>query len=100
MAIRCWSRKLYPLVMEIMEEQPETRSSDKQLILSVYKKVGVDIWSPFTEVLTNKDIPPMESITRCRRRVQEHHPNLLGAESVEEQRCLNEQEYKKWSTTF
>jgi len=95
---RCKSRKLYTTVISILEDDPKTRSSDKELILSVYKKLGIDTSLPFAQVL--KEAPPLESITRCRRKAQQYHPMLLGVQEVEEQRCLNEQEYKKWATTI
>lgn len=64
------------LVEETLNEIPETRSSDKLLIIEIYKKLGVPPTSSLVSVLTNPYLPTFESIGRIRRKCQELHPEL------------------------
>lgn len=80
--------KLYDLVKKILLRDPQARNSDKYLIWEVYKsKHGDTVRGAF---LLNRDrfmdMPPAESITRARRKVQENHPELRARKQVEEAR--------------
>ena len=90
------TKRMIDLVYQIMTAEPATRSSDKLLICAVYKHVGIDINAPFADVLMG-NFPPMESITRYRRKVQELCPDLCATEQVEEWRANKEGQYFFWS---
>lgn len=68
------------LVKVVLEQNEEARADDFLLILEVYKH-----FQPFIGGMCFKDVfekhkqlglPSMHSITRCRRRVFEMHPEL------------------------
>ena len=61
------------LVRDIMEREPKTRSNDKLLVCYVYEALGVNTrFTSFAEVMTLTGLPSTETITRCRRKIQEH----------------------------
>lgn len=74
---------MYDIVKDILVRYPETRSSDKYLIWEVLRllgflEAGQLTWDRFRKT------PPLESITRARRKVQEMHPELQANETVRE----------------
>lgn len=75
-----------------LRQHPETRSSDKLLLWKIVAKDKDSI--TFQDFL---NAPPMESVTRCRRKLQEQHPELRAVKSVEEQRNLNAIKMQAWS---
>jgi len=77
-----WTLKMYP----------ETRSSDKLLLWKIVAKDKDTI--DFQDFL---NAPPMESVTRCRRKIQEKKPGLRATKEVEEQRNLNAIKIQAWS---
>ena len=75
-----------------LRQHPATRSSDKLLL---WKIVAKD-----KDSITYQDFlnaPPVESVTRCRRKLQEQHPELRAVKEVEEQRNLNAIKMQAWS---
>lgn len=85
--------KLYDLVLDVLQNQPKTRSSDKALIWEVLRRQGclITIGSSYGETTVLNydgflDAPTFESITRARRKVQEIHPELQAVEQVRQVR--------------
>lgn len=76
-------QKLEDTVKVVLESNMSAREDDFILVLSVYEKLlsysdYVDTMS-FRELLTNHvalDLPPFESVTRCRRKLQQEYPDL------------------------
>lgn len=95
----------HDLVEWVLVHQPETRNSDNKLYISILKilgnRKGIDIenMSITRFLLHMKDygIPSIESVGRARRKIVEMHPQLAGTKEVQDQRRLNEQEYKAYS---
>lgn len=73
------------IVEALLRESPATRASDKLLIVSVYDRYGV-LYEPFYKVMARNDLPSFETITRCRRKVQEEHEELRAVKPVENER--------------
>ena len=77
---------------------PETRGSDRLLIWEVYKYIGivkeVEFFGTQEGILKQNflsaKIPPTESITRARRKLQEKHPEL----QTESKEVLNQRRKK------
>ena len=88
---------IYGAVVSVLEEKPNTRSSDKLLTLEIYKMMGVNVYYPFIDIL-QADIPSIETIGRCRRKAQQKRPELAAAEKVEEFRADREEEFKGFFT--
>lgn len=80
--------KLETVVKMVLEEFEETRSDDFKLIYSVYRELDFAHTTRelFYEIMMNHDLyklPPFESITRCRRKIQKNHPELANEKTKE-----------------
>lgn len=65
----------------ILEEVPRTRESDKELALELWTRYyRINPYAPICDVLRKDNIPSIESIGRCRRRLQEKDESLRGTE--------------------
>ena len=86
-------QKLFDLVKRLLEEKPERRNSDKKLMWAVWYKLGYATEDEirFYDFLGLK-CPTPESITRCRRKIQENFPHLKGSRKVQELRAEKESE--------
>ena len=77
-----------------LEIRPECRESDWTLMLNLYLDFyGIDWDAKFAEVcILHKDmkLPSPETISRLRRKVQEHNPELRSEDQVREWRRLRE----------
>lgn len=91
-------RKVTPQVEKILEEMPETRDDDRELILQVYARY-YDVWlgDRFYKIMRKKDLPPFESIRRARQKIQAKRPDLRASEDVEAIRFGEQLEYIKFA---
>ncbi len=82
------------LVKQILQEVPETRNSDMMLYCHVCKRIDSSALSkPFIFVLLNLKhfgLPPIGSVGRARRKLQNAFPELAANADVEAQRDVNE----------
>ena len=62
--------KILPEVKRLLQKHPHLRDSDEKLMATVW----------FKHIGENKKLPSYESISRCRRKLQEEDPNLRGKE--------------------
>ena len=72
-----------PIVESALVENPETRD-DNFLLYAVVLEKYIDVKMPMVEVFKNHKslgIPSLETITRCRRKLQERNPKLAGNRS-------------------
>ena len=79
-------KTMHNRVMEVLVSYPATRSSDKLLIAEVYRRFYDTYREPFYVVMGNSDLPSFETITRCRRKIQEEHEELRAVDPVEKER--------------
>lgn len=83
------------VVRDVLERIPKTRDSDAILICMVYDKLGKNWKLPFADIMYEVDqgrLPAFETISRCRRKIQEEFPHLRG--TIQEQRQEQQQIYK------
>lgn len=81
------------MVWFCLEQYPETRSSDRSLILNIYSEFyGVDC-QPFFKVMERSDLPSFESIRRCRQKIQAENEDLRAVKAVEDVRIAKQEEY-------
>jgi len=81
--------KLEDTVKPILETNKLSRDDDFELVLRVYENLlsysdYIDTMS-FRELMNNHvalDLPPFESITRCRRKLQQMYPELKPSEDI------------------
>lgn len=78
------------IVEQVLEEWPVTRNDDCLLIIGVSKKMGVDVRGiSFRDAMVNRkklNIPNWETVTRCRRKIQERRPDLVSAAALKRRR--------------
>ena len=89
-------------VIYCLKNFPATRNSDKELVLRYLfeNKLIARMKDGFSFKYNNiDDFPAFESITRCRRKLQEAG-RFLATEDVEEQRRLEEQNMKNIDDWF
>lgn len=89
--------KLEPVVKQVLTEYEETRSDDFKLIYAVYRELDFfhTTRELFYEIMMNHklyNLPPFESITRCRRKLQKDYPELAN-EKTKEKRLNETAEY-------
>lgn len=91
-------RNLTELVKTIMEERPETRSSDNLLYIEVLRRtqnrnvLNVPV-RVFYQNITAWELPTIETVGRCRRRAQQEEPSLKARPEVEGFRYDRETEF-------
>ena len=85
----------YDRVLKILKENKESRSNDNLLEWIYYSQLGFTENGSFprSSYLTK---PPSETITRARREVQEHHPELQASEEVKAYREEKRQDFPRW----
>ena len=81
-------KQLFSVVDEVekfLTEYPVLRDNDRRLIVNLWtKRMGgseiVDHLDPneVMRLIASPELPSSESITRCRRKIQEKYPNLRG----------------------
>lgn len=72
-------------VEAVLKADERSRSDDKYLILTVLRKLGFEVFIPYAKMDL---MPSFESITRCRRKLQEdglYPPNPVIAEKRKEE---------------
>ena len=87
--------KVKYMVESVLAEDIQARNNDLWLILQIWqKKQQVKCFIPYTEL--KKMITP-ESITRCRRKLNEDHRYLPTDPKVIRRRRLREREIRRWA---
>ncbi|MGD6877859.1 hypothetical protein [Bacillus infantis] len=96
------------VVKYILENYPDTRNSDNTLYIMVLRhegaKHGIDfnkmsVFSFFMKI-KELDVPSIETVGRCRRKIVESHPELAGDGNVEAGRMLNEETFRKYARGY
>jgi len=85
-------------VRKIMSNDPKTRNSDLFLILQTLKQMGLKIEIDFEQL---KEIPSFETITRCRRHIQNTEKILLPTiMEIAIKRRIKESEFRAYYSDF
>lgn len=89
------------LVKQVLETVPAARNSDNLLFIEVVKIININlIFKPLAEVLTNLkkyDLPSIETVGRCRRKLQAEFPELKAAAAVQGIRGDREADFREWA---
>ena len=88
-------------VLRILETKPETRGNDYALILEVLKEY-IDTRISVETLLLHRvelGVPSLETITRCRRKIQTAFPHLVDTEA-KAIRKEDEEEFKQYALNF
>lgn len=68
--------ELKEVVYAELVENEQSRRSDTELLLGVFKRLGINTQESFASLANSGKLRQMESITRCRRKLQQEHPEL------------------------
>ena len=91
--------KLNQKVERILRTKPRTRNDDFLLINEVYKEyistqsMSFDLLAKMYREL---ELPPFESITRARRKIQKDNEKLKACDVVELARLIQEEKYRDY----
>lgn len=92
--------KLENLVVKILRKDVESRNSDNKLYIAVIDSIVPNgSQMPVAELFLNQKklgIPPYESVSRCRRRVQSDCPELRGNDEIMNARRKKEKQFKDY----
>lgn len=81
-------------VLDILVADPETRNSDEKLYIEYVKAVNPDaLQSSALSFYLNRrllKLPSIESVGRCRRKIQSDYPELRSSKVIKDAR------YEKW----
>ena len=97
-------KQLKDLVTETLKQGETFRENDDMLYLTVCIKLFSNRGSisnmTVADFFTNRKkygLPTFESVSRCRRKAQEEHPELRPRKKVQEARKTKQDKFYKWS---
>ena len=95
--------KVEEVVEKVLREYEDSRNDNFILIYRVYREINEDLVlrELFFEVMMNHrqyNIPPFETIVRCRRKLMNKYPELKPTKEVEEARKEEEVLYKEYAS--
>lgn len=94
-------KKIEPIVKKVLENDEDTRNDDFELILMVYCEINERaVEYPFYRLMRKHKefgLPSMESITRCRRRLQTKYEHLKANKETEKIRAKEEEEFREYA---
>lgn len=86
--------KTAEMVLFELENRPETRSSDKLLMVKIYEDYfGITDKDLFIDVLFRDELPNYKTICRCRARIQAEMPSLRADDEIIQFREENQQAF-------
>ena len=95
-------RTLTELVRIVLEQQPETRSSDNLLYIEVLRRctnqkvLDMPVWM-FYQNQREWQLPSIETVGRCRRKAQQENPHLKATAEVQGFRYDKETEFVQFA---
>lgn len=94
-------RNTTKMVKYVLEKEPRTRNSDNLLWLEVVRLVNQGVLRmPLVVVLQNLkeyNLPTIETVGRCRRKLQAEFPELRAATEVQGFRSELEADFREWA---
>ena len=94
-------RNTTKMVKYVLEKEPRTRNSDNLLWLEVVKLKNQGVLRmPMAVVMQNLStygLPSIETVGRCRRKLQAAHPELRAERAVEAFRTGLEEFLREWA---
>lgn len=88
------------IVLEVLEKSPLARADDYVLMWLVCLKLKPEITEkPFSDVMYHHNtlgLPNWESVTRCRRKIQQNRTDLISQDTARRRR-KKEKEYNEYA---
>ena len=90
---------IHKMVLETLEINPATRNSDRLLISEIYGEYYGAYNEAFWKVMEDDTgkYPSFETITRCRRKIQETRPDLRAVKEVAKERENRQMEFREYA---
>lgn len=86
------------VIKELLNDYPQLRGNDRKLYLAVLWKMGFPYENvTIVQFFNDNSYPNLESIRRCRQKVQEENPELLPPEKIQKMRDEMEKEYLEFA---
>lgn len=82
--------------LDTLIQVPESRRSDDILTLEVYRRLGVNIHDSFYNLMVNGELSTRETVTRVRRKLQQHFPELRNISTATRRKC-REEAMREWA---
>ena len=85
-------------IKDILELHPSARNDDFELIAIFARTHGI-YRQPLSEALAtwqNRQLPPFETITRARRKLQEQYPHLRANDTIRHRRAESEERHREF----
>lgn len=88
-------------VLQSLENDVEARKSDFKLYIDVLEYFGINA-EPFKKLVRDNggNLPSLESVPRCRRKIQEERPDLKDTRISTFRRKVREPDYREYSRTM
>ncbi len=83
--------KIKDVVHSILKKDSRARNNDKYLILETLRHMGFKVYIDYEDL---EVMPSFETITRCRRYIQNEMGECLPTEEVDQLRTEKEEDYK------
>lgn len=80
-------------VEDLLRTYPQLRGNDRKLYLAYLWKKGYALGVTIKDFFNDDSYPSYESVTRCRRKLQEFYPELLPDAKTQQKRKENEERY-------
>lgn len=88
--------QLKKVVYAELVENEQARGNDTELVLGVFKRLGINTQESFANLANSGSLRQIESITRTRRKLQQEFPELR-IEPVVELRKKRQQVFKDFA---
>lgn len=86
--------RTYDIVLKLLREHEELRSSDRKLLWAVWEWQGIASNSMTKELFLSSSIVA-EGVTRARRKIQQLHPELHATQEVKKARKIKQEQKGK-----
>ncbi len=94
-------KELEPVVEKVLREVPPTRNDDFLLYTVVAVTLNEDVnYYMFSQAMRRHSqlgLPPFESVTRCRRKLQAKFSELAASDKTEDARDEEEKDYRAYA---
>lgn len=84
-------KKLEPIIEKLLEAYPKYRDNQNAMFVAVCVRYDEELdFSNFTKKFTRGELPPFESVSRARRKVQARREDLRGKNYKGRQKACEE----------
>lgn len=82
------------LVIEILQENPRARNSDKEMYITYFRKIGIDLTKEQTQIFCEMPFD-LETLRRTRQVIQNDEKRLEASEVIKKARRIKEADIRE-----